>query len=57
MRVCPRETVRTLPEPLARALCWMIERTFSHASPAGADELERASATCLDIWLRTARLA
>ncbi|WP_225629455.1 TetR/AcrR family transcriptional regulator [Streptomyces werraensis] len=41
---------------LARALCWMIERTFYHASQAGADELERASATCLEIWLRTARL-
>ncbi|MFJ8546637.1 TetR/AcrR family transcriptional regulator [Streptomyces sp. NPDC093586] len=42
---------------LARALCWMIERTFYPASQAGADELERASATCLEIWLRTARLA
>ncbi|MFF4052778.1 TetR/AcrR family transcriptional regulator [Streptomyces chartreusis] len=41
---------------LARALCWMIERTFYHASQAGDDELERASATCLEIWLRTARL-
>ena len=36
--------------------CWMIERTFYHASLTGGDELERASATCLEIWLRTARL-
>ncbi|GGJ08017.1 TetR/AcrR family transcriptional regulator [Streptomyces brasiliensis] len=41
---------------LAGALCWMIERTFYHASRAGDDELERAAVTCLEIWLRTARL-
>ncbi|MFK4548148.1 AcrR family transcriptional regulator [Streptomyces tendae] len=42
---------------LARALCWMIERSFYHASLAGPDELERVSAACLEVWLRTARLA
>ncbi|GGJ72566.1 hypothetical protein GCM10010121_098990 [Streptomyces brasiliensis] len=40
----------------ARALCWMIERTFYRASQAGDDELEQAAATCLEVWLRTARL-
>lgn len=55
VRVCPKETLRTPPGP-ARALCWMIERTFYHASQAGDGELERASATCLAVWLRTARL-
>lgn len=42
--------------PLARTLCSMIERTFYHASQGGDDALRRAFATCLEIWLPTARL-
>jgi hypothetical protein len=41
--------------PTARAPCLMIKRTFDHASQAGDDELEQATATCLEIWLRALR--
>lgn len=41
---------------MARALCWMIERSFYHASQAPGDNLQRASATCEHIWLITAGL-
>ncbi|MET9221858.1 TetR/AcrR family transcriptional regulator [Streptomyces sp. NPDC003300] len=41
---------------LARALCWMIERTFYHASRESPEKLREASATCEHIWLTTAGL-
>ena len=40
----------------AHALCWMIERSFYHASKVSADELRAASVTCENIWLRVAGL-
>ncbi len=42
---------------MARALCWMIERSFYHASQESRDSLRRASATCEHIWLISAGLA
>lgn len=42
---------------VARALCWMIERTFYHASQQSPQELRAASATCEHIWLTSAGLA
>jgi AcrR family transcriptional regulator len=39
---------------MAAPICWMIERSFYHASPVSADELQRTSATCQDLWLRIA---
>ncbi|GAA4199727.1 TetR/AcrR family transcriptional regulator [Microbispora amethystogenes] len=39
---------------MARALCWMIERTFYHASQESREELQKASATCEHIWLISA---
>ncbi|MFF3005456.1 TetR/AcrR family transcriptional regulator [Kitasatospora sp. NPDC057940] len=42
---------------MARALCWMIERTFYHASQQSPRELRMASATCEHIWLTSAGLA
>jgi hypothetical protein len=42
---------------LASALCWMIERTFYHASQESREELQKASATCEHIWLTSAGLA
>ncbi|WP_033293960.1 TetR/AcrR family transcriptional regulator [Amycolatopsis jejuensis] len=36
---------------VARALCWMTERTLYHASAAGND-LSRASEVCIGIWHR-----
>ncbi|MBY8885759.1 TetR/AcrR family transcriptional regulator [Streptomyces sp. PTM05] len=41
---------------MARALCWMIERTFYHASQESREALRAASATCEHIWLTTAGL-
>ena len=42
---------------MARALCWMIERTFYHASQESREKLEEASATCEHIWLTSAGLS
>jgi hypothetical protein len=36
---------------MARALCWMIERTFYHASQESPEDLRRASLACEHIWL------
>ncbi|MGI5255869.1 TetR/AcrR family transcriptional regulator [Streptomyces angustmyceticus] len=41
---------------MARALCWMIERTFYHASQESRETLQGASATCEHIWLISAGL-
>jgi hypothetical protein len=41
---------------MARALCWMIERTFYHASQQSREKLQEASATCEHIWLTSAGL-
>lgn len=41
---------------LARALCWMIERTFYHASQESREVLQNASSTCEHLWLLTAGL-
>ncbi|MFD4350354.1 TetR/AcrR family transcriptional regulator [Streptomyces coelicoflavus] len=41
---------------MARSLCWMIERTFYHASQESREQLETASATCEHIWLISAGL-
>jgi len=42
---------------MARALCWMIERNFYHASQESRQSLQNASATCEHIWLISAGLA
>ncbi|MCR6483052.1 TetR/AcrR family transcriptional regulator [Amycolatopsis sp. OK19-0408] len=39
---------------VAGALCWMIERTFYHASAVSPEALDRASETCRVVWLRAA---
>ncbi|MFD7948244.1 TetR/AcrR family transcriptional regulator [Streptomyces sp. NPDC059744] len=59
--VLERSGVRPGTEPdqasaMARALCWMIERTFYHASQESREELQKASATCEHIWLTSAGL-
>lgn len=41
---------------MARALCWMIERTFYHASQQSRETLQKASSTCEHIWLISAGL-
>lgn len=41
---------------MARALCWMIERSFYHASQQSREKLEEASLTCEYIWLTSAGL-
>ncbi|MCX4417322.1 TetR/AcrR family transcriptional regulator [Streptomyces sp. NPDC053741] len=41
---------------MARALCWMIERTFYHASQESRENLQKASETCEHIWLISAGL-
>lgn len=41
---------------MARALCWMIERTFYHASQESRENLQEASKTCEHIWLISADL-
>ena len=35
---------------LARALCWMIERTFYQASKTSPDAIEDAKQTCETVW-------
>lgn len=42
--------------PVARALCWMIERSFYQASRADHASLTTTSATCEHVWLRAAGL-
>jgi AcrR family transcriptional regulator len=37
---------------LARALCWMIERTFHQASKVSISDLHQAKQTCQAVWLR-----
>jgi len=39
---------------LARAICWMTERTFYHASATSRAALDQAAETCRVIWLRAA---
>ncbi|MFD6287606.1 TetR/AcrR family transcriptional regulator [Streptomyces sp. NPDC060205] len=41
---------------MARALCWMIERSFYHASQESREVLQKASSTCEHIWLVSAGL-
>lgn len=41
---------------LARALCWMIERTFYQASKVSADAITEARATCEAVWRQVAKL-
>jgi AcrR family transcriptional regulator len=41
---------------MARALCWMIERTFYHASRESREKLQKAASTCEHIWLISAGL-
>ncbi|WP_328606944.1 TetR/AcrR family transcriptional regulator [Amycolatopsis sp. NBC_00345] len=41
---------------LARALCWMVERSFYHASAVSPEKLREASETCVEVWLRVAGL-
>jgi AcrR family transcriptional regulator len=41
---------------MARALCWMIERTFYHASQESRENLQKAASTCEHIWLISAGL-
>ncbi|MFD7536270.1 TetR/AcrR family transcriptional regulator [Streptomyces sp. NPDC059819] len=41
---------------VARVLCWMIERTFYHASQESREELQKAASTCEHIWLTSAGL-
>ncbi|WP_446047333.1 TetR/AcrR family transcriptional regulator [Streptomyces olivaceus] len=59
--VLERAGVQAGPEPeqapaMARALCWMIERTFYHASQESHEELQKAASTCEHIWLTSAGL-
>jgi AcrR family transcriptional regulator len=39
---------------LARALCWMIERTFYQASKLSADAIADAEETCQEVWRKMA---
>lgn len=39
---------------VAGAVCWMIERTFYHASAVSPEALDQASETCRVVWLRVA---
>lgn len=41
---------------LARAVCWMIERTFYHASKASPDAIADAKQTCETVWRQLATL-
>lgn len=41
---------------MARALCWMIERNFYHASQKSPKTLQETFATCEHIWLTCAGL-
>jgi AcrR family transcriptional regulator len=40
---------------MARALCWMIERSFYQGSRISDAELTRARKACTEIWRRAAR--
>ncbi|WP_231985475.1 TetR/AcrR family transcriptional regulator [Mycobacterium sp. E796] len=40
---------------IARALCWMIERSFYQGSRISNAELTRARKACTEIWRRAAR--
>jgi AcrR family transcriptional regulator len=40
---------------MARALCWMIERSFYQSSRISSAELTRARKACTEIWRRVAR--
>ncbi|WP_320777426.1 TetR/AcrR family transcriptional regulator [Streptomyces sp. CRN 30] len=52
----PAGTAPAEASAMARALCWMIERTFYHASQESDEALRNASATCAHIWLTSAGL-
>ncbi|MGW3963693.1 TetR/AcrR family transcriptional regulator [Amycolatopsis sp. NPDC005003] len=39
---------------IAGALCWMVERTFYHASAVSPEALDQAAETCRVVWLRAA---
>lgn len=39
---------------IARALCWMIERSFYQGSRISDAELRRARVACTEVWLRVA---
>jgi hypothetical protein len=39
---------------MAGAVCWMIERTFYHASAVSPEALDQAAETCRVVWLRVA---
>ncbi|MFJ8138933.1 TetR/AcrR family transcriptional regulator [Streptomyces sp. NPDC096013] len=59
--VLERAGIPSGPDPdqapaMGRALCWMIERTFYHASQESRTNLKKASATCELIWLTSAGL-
>ncbi|MGC0420879.1 TetR/AcrR family transcriptional regulator [Embleya sp. AB8] len=41
---------------MAHVLCWMIERTFYHASQDSRENLQKAASTCAHIWLISASL-
>ncbi|MEO3890789.1 hypothetical protein ABGB01_35720 [Nonomuraea sp. B5E05] len=41
---------------MARALCWMIERSFYHASQESREKLQQVSSTCEHIRLISAGL-
>lgn len=41
---------------VARALCWMIERSFYHASQGSAGSLQDTAATCEHVWIASAGL-
>lgn len=40
---------------IARALCWMIERSFYQGSRISPKELTNARKACTEVWLRVAR--
>ncbi|ACU77677.1 transcriptional regulator, TetR family [Catenulispora acidiphila DSM 44928] len=42
---------------MARALCWMIERNFYHASQESRESLQNTSDTCEHIWLISSGLS
>jgi AcrR family transcriptional regulator len=41
---------------LAGAVCWMVERTFYHASAVSLEALDQAAETCEVVWLRIAAI-
>ncbi|MDT8910154.1 TetR/AcrR family transcriptional regulator [Amycolatopsis sp. PS_44_ISF1] len=52
----PAEPGPSGAEALARVLCWMVERSFYHASAASPEALREAAETCAEVWLRVAGL-